>query len=94
MGAGCNAVAIAETIGQVREAGESDGIRDLTDAVPAARQQGPGFTQAEVRRGDGVRLTASVGIAIDTPGESFDRWFARADEALYRAKQAARDRVV
>lgn len=47
----------------------------------------------EVRVGDGVRLAASVGIAIHRPGESFDHWFARADEALYRAKQAGRDRV-
>lgn len=48
----------------------------------------------EVRIGDDVRLTASVGIAIRRPDESFDSWFARADEALYRAKQAGRDRVV
>ncbi|GHC03998.1 hypothetical protein GCM10010080_17890 [Thermomonas carbonis] len=48
----------------------------------------------DVRVGDDVRLTASVGIAIRGPDESFDRWFARADEALYRAKQAGRDRVV
>jgi diguanylate cyclase (GGDEF)-like protein len=48
----------------------------------------------EVHISDGMRLTASVGIAIDRPGESFDSWFARADEALYRAKQEGRDRVV
>lgn len=48
----------------------------------------------EVRIGDDVRLTASVGIAIRGADESFDRWFARADEALYRAKQEGRDRVV
>lgn len=47
----------------------------------------------EVRIGDGVRLTASVGIATHRPGEGFDNWLARADEALYRAKQAGRDRV-
>jgi PleD family two-component response regulator len=47
-----------------------------------------------VRVGDDVRLTASVGIAIHRPDESFDHWFARTDEALYRAKQAGRDRVV
>ena len=47
----------------------------------------------EVRIGDGVQLTASAGIAIHRPHESFDHWFARADEALYRAKQAGRDRV-
>ena len=33
-------------------------------------------------------------IAVRGPDESFDSWFARADEALYRATQAGRDRVV
>jgi diguanylate cyclase (GGDEF)-like protein len=47
----------------------------------------------EVRIGDGVRLTVSVGVATHHPGEGFDNWFARADQALYRAKQAGRDRV-
>jgi diguanylate cyclase (GGDEF)-like protein len=60
----------------------------------ASRMQAVIRALREVRIGDGVRLTASVGIAIDRPGESFDSWFARADEALYRAKQAGRDRVV
>lgn len=48
----------------------------------------------DVRIGNDVRLTASVGIAIRGADERFDSWFARADEALYRAKQAGRDRVV
>ena len=48
----------------------------------------------ELRIGDDVRVTASAGIAIRGADESFDRWFARADEALYRAKQGGRDRVV
>lgn len=47
-----------------------------------------------LRIGDDVRVTASAGIAIRGADESFDRWFARADEALYRAKQGGRDRVV
>lgn len=48
----------------------------------------------EMRIGGDMRLTASVGIAIRRPGETFDSWFARADQALYQAKQAGRDRVV
>lgn len=60
----------------------------------ASRMQAVLRALREVRIGDGVCLTASVGIATDRPGESFDSWFARADEALYRAKQAGRDRVV
>jgi hypothetical protein len=34
--------------------------------------------------GDDVRLTASVGIAIDRPGKNFDAWFARRRGALSR----------
>jgi diguanylate cyclase (GGDEF)-like protein len=40
-----------------------------------------------------VRLTVSVGIAEAQPGESAEAWLARADRALYLAKQRGRDRV-
>ena len=40
-----------------------------------------------------VRLTASFGVAMCRPQEGFGKLFARADAALYRAKEAGRDRV-
>ncbi|WP_394726839.1 diguanylate cyclase [Altererythrobacter sp. GH1-8] len=40
-----------------------------------------------------VRLTASFGVATCRPQEGFGKLFARADAALYRAKQAGRDQV-
>jgi diguanylate cyclase (GGDEF)-like protein len=45
--------------------------------------------------GDGVAATMSVGVAVSLPGERFDyaAVFARADAALYRAKDAGRDQV-
>lgn len=43
-------------------------------------------------RGD-IRLTASLGVATARDGESYERLFARADAALYRAKDAGRNRV-
>lgn len=42
---------------------------------------------------DDIRLTASFGVATARPGESYERLFARADAALYRAKTNGRDRV-
>lgn len=40
-----------------------------------------------------VRLTASFGVAGRQAGESYRSLFARADKALYQAKQNGRDRV-
>jgi len=39
-----------------------------------------------------VSLTVSVGLAPGKPGDSRESWTARADAALYRAKDAGRDR--
>jgi diguanylate cyclase (GGDEF)-like protein/PAS domain S-box-containing protein len=38
--------------------------------------------------------TCSAGLAVWRPGESVDELIARADEALYEAKEAGRDRLV
>lgn len=42
---------------------------------------------------DDIRLTASFGVATARDGETYMQLFARADEALYRAKSKGRDRV-
>ncbi|WP_051363465.1 GGDEF domain-containing protein [Deinococcus murrayi] len=38
-------------------------------------------------------VTASLGVAEAQPGDDLDRWVARADAALYRAKAGGRNRV-
>lgn len=47
---------------------------------------------AELRVQD-APVTVSAGAALLAPGESREAWLARADAALYRAKQAGRDRL-
>ena len=50
---------------------------------------------ALVQQHGGVRLTASIGVASYPTSEvhTVDDLFARADEALYRAKAEGRNRV-
>ena len=40
-----------------------------------------------------LNITVTIGVACQQSGEPLDRVIARADEALYRGKQAGRDRV-
>lgn len=42
---------------------------------------------------DAWRVTASIGVAEVSTQEDMETWMARADMALYRAKQQGRDRV-
>lgn len=42
----------------------------------------------------GGQVTASFGVARLKPGESVDSWLARADGALYQAKETGRDKIV
>ncbi|MCC6620757.1 MAG: GGDEF domain-containing protein [Deltaproteobacteria bacterium] len=58
---------------------------DLTVALAVAER----IRSAVAAAGAG----ASLGVAAHEPGEAIERWLARADEALYRAKNAGRDRV-
>ncbi len=41
----------------------------------------------------GLRITASLGLAICQPDDTWESWLDRADKALYRAKNTGRNRV-
>jgi diguanylate cyclase (GGDEF)-like protein len=62
------------------------------DAVAVAEQLRASI--AESRLLDGGPVTVSIGVSELQPDESLDSWMKHADEALYLAKAAGRDRVV
>lgn len=43
---------------------------------------------------DVIRATISIGVTVAGPGEGVDAILARADDAMYRAKEAGKNRVV
>lgn len=43
---------------------------------------------------DMIRATISIGVTLAGPGEGIDAILARADDAMYRAKEAGKNRVV
>jgi diguanylate cyclase (GGDEF)-like protein len=49
---------------------------------------------AEATLLEGWRVTASIGVSELHAGESIDAWMRQADEAMYAAKTAGRDRVI
>jgi len=43
---------------------------------------------------DGLKITASIGVSAYRPAETIDKVIARADQALYEAKAAGKNRIV
>jgi diguanylate cyclase (GGDEF)-like protein len=67
---------------------ELEGAGRLAERIRAT------FAQSPIEEGgDDLLLTASFGVAQWEPGEGYGKLFARADRALYAAKDAGRDRV-
>jgi diguanylate cyclase (GGDEF)-like protein len=93
--AGCLARRLRRTDGLYRFGGE-EFVAVLTDTD---EEEGAGVAEA-LRRliaarafTAGIHLTASLGVAELTDGDTPSSWLARADNAVYRAKTGGRDRV-
>ena len=70
------------------------GVRDMDDAVAIAEKLRNAATQPVTTPSGPVSSTLSIGVTLAHQGESTDALVARADAAMYRAKQTGRNRVV
>jgi hemerythrin-like metal-binding protein len=62
--------------------------------VQLAGKLGARTAAATLSEGLSSPVTVSIGVAEYQSGEAFDAWVLRADRALYRAKEAGRNRIV
>ncbi|MEB3353466.1 MAG: diguanylate cyclase [Cyanobacteriota bacterium] len=70
------------------------GVQGLEDALGIAEKlRSLASEPVPIPQGQ-VEITLSVGVALASPGESLDALVARADAAMYEAKQRGRNRVV
>jgi diguanylate cyclase (GGDEF)-like protein len=72
----------------LRDAGRNDAARLADRFLKALRKLDIPWLD------DVIRVTASAGIAESLAGEKAAAWLARADRALYAAKEGGRDRLV
>jgi len=71
------------------------GVQDLASAVAVAEKLRLSAARpVAVPGGAAVETTMSIGVTLAVPGENTDALVARADEAMYRAKQTGRNQVV
>ena len=70
------------------------GVTDLEEALERAEGLRVAVRQPLPIATTSLEVTASIGVTLFQRGESVDALVARADAAMYRAKQAGRDRVI
>ncbi len=70
------------------------GVRDLNDAMAVAEKLRRSIAEPMTIPGGSVRATVSIGVTLADPRESVDSMVARADAALYGAKQTGRNQVI
>jgi diguanylate cyclase (GGDEF)-like protein len=65
---------------------DAAGLRALTETLRAT-------SEARLETPDGAAVTVSIGATLARRDEHWSHWLGRADAALYRAKDAGRNRV-
>jgi len=70
------------------------GLQGLPDALAVAEKLRRLASEPVPTPGGEVQISMSVGVALACAGESLDALIARADTAMYTAKQQGRDQVV
>jgi diguanylate cyclase (GGDEF)-like protein len=69
-------------------------VPDLESALAVAQKIGLAIAQPIKTPELDIRITASIGATLARPDEEMDDLMARADIAMYEAKQAGRNRVI
>ena len=71
------------------------GMEALEQAVAIAETIRQAASEPVVSNGhETVQATLSIGVTLARPGESVDGLIARADQAMYQAKQGGRNQVI
>lgn len=70
------------------------GVRDLANAETIAEKLRQSAAEPITVPGGTVRATMSIGVTLARPGEKTEALIARADHAMYRAKETGRDQVI
>ncbi len=70
------------------------GMDTLEQAVGIAETIRKAAAEPVVSNGRPVQATLSIGVTLARPAESVDGLIARADQAMYQAKQGGRNQVI
>lgn len=70
------------------------GLHRLEEALAVAEKIRMAGAEPVDAQGRAIQTTLSIGVVLAEPGESIDDLIARADRAMYRAKQGGRNQVI
>lgn len=70
------------------------GVQDLDSAVAVAEKLRVSAAEPITIPGGTIHTTVSIGVTLARPGEKTEALVARADDAMYRAKQTGRNQVI